>query len=396
MPAQELHIRPGFPDFLDLPWDRPLGRWDGDCKRLVEVQRGPSRHEVRFVEYSGRIFAVKELPDPRLAEREYENLRALAEKKLPTVEPVGHVLLRRPEGDCSSLVTLYLESSLPYRALFSQPGMARYWERLWDALAALLVRLHLAGFYWGDCSLANVLLKRQGGELAAHVVDVETSSVHESLTDAQREQDLSIMEENVYGSLLDLVAESGAKLPQPPDSIARAIRERYERLWQEINREILISKDERYKIHERIEQLNRLGFSVDEVALAETGAQGKLSMRALVTDQSYHRHQLHSLTGIAAGDHEARQLFNEIQTLRASLSRDMNRSIPLSSAAFRWLTEVFHPAMTKLNVQARPGEDMATLYCRILEHKWYLSEKAGRDVGLERAVEDYNRQFGKP
>jgi hypothetical protein len=37
---------------------------------------------------------------------------------------------------------------------------------------------------------------------------------------------------------------------------------------------------------------------------------------------------------------------------------------------------------------------IAELYYQVLEHKWYLSERARRDVGHQAAVEDYLKSFG--
>ena len=54
--------RTGHPDFLDLPWHLPLSAWRGSCGRIVEVERGLSRHEVTFASYGGAIYAFKELP----------------------------------------------------------------------------------------------------------------------------------------------------------------------------------------------------------------------------------------------------------------------------------------------------------------------------------------------
>jgi hypothetical protein len=51
-PEFALFLRPGHPDFLDLPWERPLEEWVGHS-RLVEVPRGLSRHPVLFVNYDG-------------------------------------------------------------------------------------------------------------------------------------------------------------------------------------------------------------------------------------------------------------------------------------------------------------------------------------------------------
>lgn len=84
----QLLTRARLPDFLDLPWERPLTKWDSP--RLVEVTRGIGRHVVRFVEYEGRVYALKELPE-RLAEREFRLLRQLEERSIPVVELVGLV-----------------------------------------------------------------------------------------------------------------------------------------------------------------------------------------------------------------------------------------------------------------------------------------------------------------
>src|SRR2546427_8556433 len=105
--------REAWPDFLDLPWDQPLAGWDSP--RIVEVERGIGRHVVRFVDYDGALYALKELP-PRLAEREYRLLRGLAEVGLPAVESVG-IVTERDETEEAALITRYLDFSLPYRLL---------------------------------------------------------------------------------------------------------------------------------------------------------------------------------------------------------------------------------------------------------------------------------------
>lgn len=388
-------VRQGHPDFLDLPWHLPLARWPEACTRLVEVERGLSRHEVVFTSYPHALYALKELP-PAIGEREYDLLRQLEDRRLPAVNAVGHARVRttaEAESEASILITRYLDGSLPYRTLFQHPGLGRYRERLLDAMAGLLVRLHLAGFYWGDCSLSNTLFRRDAGELQAFAVDVETSEVHESLSDGQRRQDLEIMEENVVGELADL-----ASLVELPGSLAvyetgSQIRARYDRLWSEVTRELPLTAGESYRIHERIRALNELGFSVGEVELVATGIGDQLRMRTIVTDRDYHRHQLHNLTGIVAGERQAELMLNEINELRATLARELNRSVPLSVAAFHWQRERYEPAVLRLQPLAGGTSDTPELYCQVLEHKWYLSEQAQRDVGLEVTIEDYLERF---
>lgn len=390
--GQHFHIRPGYPDFLDLPWHSPLENWDQECQRLVHVEQGLSRHVVRFVEYHGKIFAIKALPDPKLAQHEYRMLRQLKEKGLPAVAPVGYVTLAGadPLRQQSVIISEFLELALPYRSLFVQPGMQRYQPRLLKAMACLLVRLHLAGFFWGDCSLSNVLFKRDAGELGAFVVDVETSVIHPSLQPHQREADLEIMYENVLGDLWDLRAEKpNLTTISDPEHIVSQIRAEYEALWQEINREILIQREEHYKIHERVEALNQMGFSVDEIELLDAEVQGKLKMRTLVTDQNYHRHHLHNLTGIVANDNASRLLLNAIREHRAWMHQGFNRSVPLSVAAYNWLSETYWPTINRIKTTRQNLQDEPECFCQVLENKWYLSEKVGRDVGLEAALEDF-------
>lgn len=395
---QFFHLRPEMPDFLDLPWDLPLSAWIDRTPRLVSMPRGLSRHEVLFVEYERGVYALKELPSG-IAEREYEMLRKLEQEGLPGVVPVGHARRRLPDApeDSGVLITRYLDASLPYRALFMQSGLERYRERLLDAMAGLLVRLHLAGFAWGDCSLSNTLFRRDAGELQAYLVDAETSVFHPVLSDGQRRYDLDIMEENVAGELADL-----AELVTLPPTIrmeetGASIRARYDRLWQEISHEILVPPDERYRIHERIRALNQLGFTVGEIELVPSPDGENLRLRTIVTDRNYQRHRLHSLTGVAAEDRQAALLLNEVQEMQATLAREKNRSVPLSVAAFTWLEQRYDPTITRLRPLSGPDVEPSELYCQVLEHKWFLSERAGVDVGLDTAVQDYlERMLPKP
>jgi hypothetical protein len=388
-----IHIRPGHPDFLDLPWEVGLAEWPAASSRSIQLQRGLSRHEVQFVSYGETsMYAMKELPEG-LAEREYGLLLDMQDKGLPAVEPVGHALVRRPDGERAGiLVTRYLDASHPYRVLFLNPGLERYRERLLDAMAGLLVRLHLAGVFWGDCSLSNVLFRRDAGQLGAYLVDAETSEIHPSLSDGQRRLDLMIMEDNVGGDLLDI--SMVATLPDAlrPEDIGANIKRRYEGLWCEVTRELIVGADERWRIQERVRALNALGFSVREINLIATGDRDKLAMRTLVTDRDYHRHRLQDLTGLVAQERQAEMLLNEIEELRARSARKLNRAVPSSVAAFQWLTEQWEPTLALLKDLVHSEVDATERYCQVLEHKWFMSEKARKDIGLARALEDYLAQ----
>jgi hypothetical protein len=392
-----LRARAGHPDFLDLDWTRPLNEWEGD--RLVEVARGVHRHVVRFVAYGDRLYALKELP-PRVARREHAMLRRMAEAGLPVVEGVGIVnraAMGVPGELEDVLITRYLDYSLPYRVLFTHrrpvlddSGELRgLHERLLDALAMLLVRIHLLGFYWGDCSLSNTLFRRDAGALAAYIVDLETCEWHPELTDGQRRADLEITETNVAGGLMDVQAE--LDLPPEPDPIETAalLRERYELLWQELKTEELIGPGERFKIDARLRRLNDLGFSVDEVDLHSTPDGDALRLRTAVTEQGHHRRRLLSLTGLSAQENQARSLLNDMANFRAAVEARQGRPLPESVAAHRWLTEVFEPAVESVPEALRSKLERVEVFHEIIEHKWFLSEAAGEDVGVAEAVASY-------
>jgi hypothetical protein len=393
-PGLRILAKPGHPDFLDLPWDAPLDEWRGG--RLVEVARGVHRHVVRFVAYDGALYALKELP-ARVAQREYRMLRQMAEENLPVVEAVGvvHRIAVAGESLEDVLITRYLDYSLPYRTLFTHrrqpegPDVRGMSDRLLDALAMLLVRLHLNGFYWGDCSLSNTLFRRDAGALAAYCVDLETGEWHEQLTDGQRTADLDVVELNVAGGLMDLQAE--LDLPPEPDPVetAQDLRRRYDRLWEELTTPEVIGTDERYRIEARMRRLNELGFDVDEVEFVSTEEGTRLLLRSSVTEQGHHRRRLFGLTGLEAQENQARSLLNDLANFRASEERRLGRPVPEQVAAYQWLTRVFEPTVAAIPEELRAKLEPAEVFHEVIEHKWFLSERAGQDVGVAEAVDSY-------
>jgi len=389
-----LHARPGHPDFLDLPWHVPLARWHEHTPRIVAVERGICRHDVVFADCGGAIYAFKELP-AHVGEREYRALRQLQQHHLPAVVAAGHARARvADDGDreASVLVTRFLECSLPFRTLFMNPGLERYRERLQDSLAGLLVRLHLAGFYWGDCSLSNTLFRRDAGELQAFLVDAETTVFHGALTAEQRRHDVFIMTENVAAEVADL-RRRGVRVEALEETGIR-IADRYARLWDEVTREESIAPGESFRIHERIRALNALGFSVGEIELVAAGEGDRLRLRTIVTDRDYHRHLLHTLAGVAASERQAECMLGEIHELQATMNREAEHVVPLGVAAHHWLHERFQPAIRRLEAMTADDLEPTERYCQVLEHKWFLSEAAGRDIGFDRALEDYLRRGG--
>ncbi|MEX1072190.1 MAG: DUF4032 domain-containing protein [Chloroflexota bacterium] len=391
--------RQSLPDFMDLPWSEPLAEWTSP--RIVEVARGISRHVVRFVDYDGALYALKELP-ARLAEREYRLLRELAAVSVPVVEAVG-VVTERGSGSGDDeigaiLITRHLEFSLPYRMLFTGRGMSDLHNRLLDALVELLVRLHLAGFFWGDCSLSNALFRRDAGSLAAYLVDAETGELHPSLSDGQRAYDLAIAEEHVAGELLDVMAalaeegDAGAAGIDDPLAVAGELRPRYERLWSELTRDEVFGPHERYRIDERLRRLNELGFDVEEIELLTVDGGYRLRLPTRVVEAGHHRRRLLMLTGLDVGENQARRLLNDLARFRAELSQAEGRSLPDAVVGYRWRAEVFEPAVAGIPAELHAKREPAELFHELLNHRWYRSEAAGRDVGMADAVASFVAQ----
>ena len=262
---------------------------------------GLHRHVVRMVETPDTAYVVKELPD-LLAEREYRLLRQLVEHGLPTAEVVG-VVTGRVDDDGGPgeglLITRHVDYSLPYRILLSGRGLQIPYlgERLLDSLAGLLVRLHLAGFYWGDCSLSNTLFRRDADALQAYIIDVETGELHESLSDGQRRLDLEIATQNVAGDLIDL--QAGGLLADGIDPIetALAIEESYSRLWAELTVTEEFRVDETFRVDQRLRRLHDLGFDASELELVTVDEGTHLRLVPRVVEHGFHAQRLKALTG---------------------------------------------------------------------------------------------------
>ena len=370
----------------DLPWEQPLERWPGSI--LVGLPRGISRHVVRFVQADGVVYAVKELGQ-HAAAREYRLLRDLVRAGVPCVLPTALVEGRSSPGAEpleTALVTQHLEFSLPYRALFSQTLRPATAGRLLDALAVLLVRLHLAGFYWGDCSLSNTLFRRDAGSFAAYLVDAETAEQHPVLSEGQRGYDLDMARTNIIGELMDLqegeLLETGVDPVGTGDTIVR----RYRALWQALTEQELVPSGERYRVDARIRELNDLGFDVAELDIMTGFAGDLVRIRPKVVDAGHHARRLLRLTGLDVEENQARRLLNDLDAFAAAVEPGSDRE---QLVAQRWLGEVFRPVVLAVPRELRGKLDSAEIFHEVLEHRWFLSERAGRDVGVQAAVAGY-------
>ena len=388
MGSVALQIMANRPDpaLFDLPWSIPLEDWDASY--LAALPRGISRHVVRFVRVSGKVIAVKEIKED-IARGEYELLRSLRKLDMPSVVPYGIVGGRvDDEGNelDACLLTYHLEFSLPYRALFSQrlrPDTAR---KLLDALAVLLVRLHLVGFWWGDVSLSNTLFRRDAGTFSAYLVDAETGQLLPALSDGQREHDLEIARVNIAGELMDLEAGGVLEEGADPIAISEAIITRYRELWAELTGVERFERGDRWRVDERIRRLNQLGFDVDELAMTTDLDGTTIQIQPKVVDAGHHSRRLMHLTGLDVQENQARRLLNDLDSFRASEDRQ-NESEEL--VAHDWLARCYEPIARNIPRDLMHKLEPAEVFHEVLEHRWYLSERIGGDVTTEWAFADY-------
>ncbi|HTN58184.1 MAG TPA: DUF4032 domain-containing protein [Protaetiibacter sp.] len=387
--SSSLSITSAVPDpaLLDLPWDLPLETWPDET--IAALPKGISRHLVRFVHLEGFVVAVKETT-AELARREYELLRTLQRLEVPCVEPVAVVTGRvADDGEelAPALVTRHLKFSLPYRALYSQALRPDTATRLVDALALLLARLHLVGFYWGDVSLSNTLFRRDAGAFAAYLVDAETGKLYEGgLSNGQRENDLEVARINIAGELLDL--QSGGRLDEAVDpvEIADGIVAAYRSLWRELTASETFPQSERWRIRERVERLNELGFDIEEMSIRTADGGTQVRIQPKVVDAGHHSRRLLRLTGLDAGENQARRLLNDLDSYRAMRGKSDEDE---EMVAHEWLVSVFEPVVRSIPRELRGKLEPAEVFHQLLDHRWYLSQEQKRNVPLAEALTSY-------
>lgn len=374
-----------------LPWQINLEEWPEDP--ALAQKRGISRHVVRLVRSTddpdSEVYAVKETVS-EFANREYKALRELAHLGAPSVQSIavieGRTNAANEELPCA-LVTRFLPYSLPYRVLLSGKDVtSNDITMMANALALLLVQLHLLGFWWGDCSLSNTLFRRDAEAFAAYLVDAETGEFQKSLSDGQREHDLEIAHFNVAAELEDL-ALSGVLYPgMDPIRASEAVIKRYHRIWKALKERQVLDPKDRHAVERAMRQLHDLGFAVDEVSVSLDGESQKLYFQPKLVAPGYHRNRLRELTGLETEALQAKRLLASLDRFRG---REESPKPPIADSARRWLNETYRPIVEMIPQNLTGRIEEAQFFHEVLEHRWYLSEREGHDVGLTFAAQSY-------
>ena len=375
---------------IGLPWEQPLEQWPEDP--ILAEKRGISRHVVRLVrsdeeDPNSEIYAVKETV-VEFAKRAYRALIELKKLGAPSVEPVAVIEGRNDtageELPCA-IATRFLPYSLPYRVVLSQSVSEHDINNMANALAYLLVQLHLLGFWWGDCSLSNTLFRRDAESFAAYLVDAETGEFQTRLSDGQREHDLEIAFFNVAAELEDLQLSGVLYEGMDPIRASEAVQRRYRRLWSALKDPKKLDPSDRHAVERAMRELHDLGFAVEEVQVSLDNETHMLSFQPRLVAAGYHSAKLKNRFGLDAQELQAKRIL-------ASFDRWYARQPAKSSKdemAKEWLDTVFFKILDLVPAELSGRVEKAQMFHEILENRWYMTEKAGFDVGLEAAAEAY-------
>ena len=390
---KQLHIK-GLGEEIsalyNLPWHTPLEHWPED--ETLAAQRGISRHIVRLVrstpDPASEIYAVKETVE-EFAVREYEALRELSFRGAPAVAQVAIVTNRYSQNGeelpCA-IVTRFLPYSLPYRVILSGQITQHEITNMANALAYLLVRLHLLGFWWGDCSLSNTLFRRDAEGFAAYLVDAETGEFQKKLSDGQREHDLELARFNVAAELEDLKI-AGVLFPaMDPIRASESVITRYRKIWKSLSEPQILPAGDRHAVERAMRSLQDIGFAVEEVDIQLAGDKSTVTFIPKLVAPNYHSQRLIELMGLETEELQAKRILASFDRFR---SRELEKTPKKEEAAKRWLDEVFYKVVNAVPTAMRGRVEDAQLFHEVLEHRWYLGEKAGRDLGLEFATNEY-------
>jgi hypothetical protein len=384
-----IHTRSEDPDFVDLDWSQPISKWT--TGRLVEMPEGIHRHEVVFVAYREGIYVIKELP-PHLARHEFDILRQMEEVTRHTARAAGYVerpWVARDREWAAAVITRYVSHAFPYRDLLSGIGFGHRRDALLDAFAGLLVELHLAGFYWGDCSLSNILYRWDASSIEAVMIDAETSRIYETLSLGQRLEDLAIMEVNVAGEMADIAAERGADLDDADLFLGEEISQRYHSLWIELTTSLIVTAGDHFRIRQRIDRLHGLGFAVEDIDLIPVDNGTNVKIRVKVGGRQYHSERLRQMTGIDISENQARVILTDLAYHEAKFGR--SSATGKAVAAMQWRASVFEPLILRIT-DLLPGRDPYQAYCDYLAFRLDMATERERDVTNDEAFDRWEKE----
>lgn len=346
-------------------------------------------------------YAIKETT-PRMAEREVGHLLEIGRRGIPTLTPAGSVIVPSPpipidvpklrgitqyiNGDRGYTITLLAPRVIPHALLYRLPFTKRTKRRLLSAVAVLMIELHEHGVYWGDPSLANVLIRIDGRRILAIMADAETAELFpEQTSDGLREQDLASFGESLAWQAEDF--RQARNLPEDvqvlDDSDYRYFLQRYRWLRKEHGRVAdPLNFGTVYQVEQFLRQINRWSFAMADMT-------GNLLRQFTTVLPGWYQRRIHELLHITIPRQYARRFYHMILGHQYLMSEEEDRDISVEEAAEDWYTHYHLPAILLLKRILTEGQDPMKAYFAIMDHKWRMSKIAGYETPLEEAVIDW-------
>lgn len=357
-----------------LPWHINLEEWRNHGVRHLQIHSGLSRHIVIFIERNHRRYAIKQT-SPEIARREIESFRKLRKLDLPTLQPVGYVITDHGKTLVSTAVGMQMEETaigfcitqlaervLPDSLLYNRDFEKTSHFLFLDAAVELFVMLHMHQVYWGDASPANMLMHfskmpnpplRPRRVIQAVLADAETVEICKSLSAARRQQDLDLFLESLEWMEADKTAAGKPSGNFTAIDDGAYVQRRYQELFSI------------YLEMEEFEKVTHLNIDEHVPRFYKAGA--------------------------------GRILLKHINEHRWYLGERLKKEVTVAEAAQDWLQNVYAQVCEFFNRSGIyddfPSKTAADLYLDIMENKHFLSERAGADVGIAKAVEDYWERF---
>lgn len=381
-----------------LPWHLPLDEWPGQGVATLFVRHGESRHPVIFIESDEVRYAIKETT-PYMAQREIQNLYEIEFRGLPALSPVGVVtvsaspvriesaevggLPQYVSGDRGYTVTRLAARVMPHSLLFRLPFNRRTKHRLLGAIAVLMVELHEHGVYWGDPSLANILIRIDGRRIMAIMADAETAEIFSAaISKGLREQDLDLFHESLIWQAEDLRQERG--LAEGVELLDEADYRYFLRRYRWLRRQHAhiaphSATPTLPQIARTLASLNRLGFS-----LLDAGSNAFETV--ISVSPGWYVQRIKKLLGIKIPLHYARRFYNMILGHQAIMIRQLGHDVTIEEAARDWYERYHLPAILLLRQILTSDQDPLEAYFAIMRHKWRMSKLAGYEIPLDEAM----------
>jgi hypothetical protein len=216
------------------------------------------------------------------------------------------------------------------------------------------------------------------------MIDAETSELHSSLSHGQRREDIEIMKENVAGEMSDIAAETGEDIEAADIGLGEDIAGRYEALWSELNEELVITRDDHYRIRQRIGRINELGFAVDDIEMTPVDGGNRVRLITHVGGRTYNSDNLRQRAGIEASENQAELILSDLNYF-LSKHGDMTTTRK-SVGTFKWLSGQFEPMVERIRDEWF-GDDPVQGFCDYLNFRMALATERQADVDVWEAFE---------